>query len=114
MIPDRSDQRSVSVRVSSPWIASASIDSIDEPISAMSAMVAPAVQSFSTTPMEMAVPELGPERVERPVLQKDVDGSPEGGGAGGHHCGGVELVVGAAEEHDRQGLVIHRRQILMW
>ena len=47
------------------------------------------------------------EGVERPVLQEDVDRAAERGGPGGQDRGGVELVVGAAEEHQGEGLVVH-------
>ena len=51
---------------------------------------------------------VGPEGVERPVLQEDVDGLAERGRAGGQDGGGLELVVGPGEEDQVQGFV-HRR-----
>ena len=48
---------------------------------------------------------VGTERIERPVLQEDVDRLAERGGAGGQDRGGLELVVGAGEEDQVQGLV---------
>src|ERR1035437_5583294 len=48
------------------------------------------------------------EGVQAPILEKDLHGSAKGGGAGREGCGGGELVVGAGEEHDRDGFV-HRR-----
>ena len=53
----------------------------------------------------VAVDPVGAERVERPVLQEDVDRLAERGGAGGQHRGGLELVVGAGEEDQVEGLV---------
>ena len=47
----------------------------------------------------------GTERVERPVLQEDVDGLAERRCAGGQDRGSLELVVGAGEEDQVQGLV---------
>ena len=38
------------------------------------------------------------EGVERPVLEEDVDGLAQGGGAGGQDGGGLQLVVRAREQ----------------
>ena len=50
---------------------------------------------------------VGAERVERPVLQEDVDRLAQRGGTGGQDRGSLELVVRAGEEDQVQGLV-HR------
>ena len=50
---------------------------------------------------------VGPECVERPVLEEHVDGLAERRSAGGQDRGGLELVVGPGEEDQVQGLV-HR------
>ena len=50
---------------------------------------------------------VGAERIERPVLEEDVDRLAERGGTGGQHRGGLELVVGPGEEDQVQGF-IHR------
>ena len=51
------------------------------------------------------VDAVGPERVERPVLQEDVHRLAERGGAGGEDRGGLQLVVGAGEEDQVEGFV---------
>ena len=48
---------------------------------------------------------VGAKRIEGPVLEEDVDGLAERGGAGGQDRCGLELVVGAREEHEVQWLV---------
>jgi hypothetical protein len=48
----------------------------------------------------IAIDPLVAERVQGPVLEEDVHRPPEGGGAGGQHRGGLELVVRAGEQHE--------------
>ncbi len=55
---------------------------------------------------------IGPEGVERPVLEEDLDRPPQCGGTGREDGGGLELVVGAGEEHDRDGFV--HAGVLSW
>ena len=47
------------------------------------------------------------ERVERPVLQEDVDLTPHGCRAHREHGGGVELVVRAGEQDQRERVISH-------
>ena len=53
----------------------------------------------------VAADPVGAERIERPVLEEDVDRLAERGGAGGQDRRGLELVVGAGEEDQVQGFV---------
>ena len=48
---------------------------------------------------------VGPERVQRPVLQEDVHRLAERGGAGGEDRGRLQLVVRAGEEDQVEGFV---------
>jgi hypothetical protein len=45
------------------------------------------------------VDAIGAEGIERPVLEEDVDRSPESGGAGGQHGGRLQPVIGARKQH---------------
>ena len=64
----------------------------------------PAAPASGARPWSSPI-SVGAERVERPVLQEDVDRLAERGGAGGQDRGGLELVVGPGEEDQVQGLV---------
>ena len=48
---------------------------------------------------------VGPERVEGPVLEEDVDRLTERRGAGGQHGRRLQLVIGPGEEDEVQGLI---------
>jgi len=47
----------------------------------------------------------GPKRVQRPVLQQDVDLPPQRRRTRCEQRGGVELLVGSRQQRDRQGLL---------
>ena len=64
----------------------------------------PAAPASGARPWSRADP-VGAERIERPVLEEDVDRLAEGRGAGGQDRGGLQLVVGPGEEDQVQGLV---------
>ena len=84
--------RSVSAQVAWPAAARAST------------AARPAAPASGASPWS-AVDPVRPERVERPVLQEDVDRLAERGGAGGQDRGGLQLVVRAGEEDQVQGLI---------
>src|ERR1035437_1551825 len=53
----------------------------------------------------VGVDPIGPEGIQRPILQEDLDRPAERSGARGQYCGRLQLVVGTGEENDRDGFV---------
>jgi hypothetical protein len=63
--------------------------------------------------LQLALRRVEPEGVERPVLEEDVDRPADRRSAGDQDGRGVQLVIGAGEESDGEGLV-HRSSYLNW
>ena len=72
--------------------------------------LAPAAVESKARPWSISI-AVGPEGVERPVLEQDVDRSAHRGGARGEGRRGVQLVGGAGEQDEGEA-VAHR--VVTW
>ncbi len=75
------------------------------PAGAQGVDVGPALGARLGRETVVPVDPVPPERVERPVLEEDVDRLAQRRGAGGQDRGGLEAVVGPGEEDQVQGFV---------